>query len=145
MQRGVLWKLSVMMFLEFFIWGAWLPPSFGLFGDGGLGFTQDVLRFNLPWGDSKVPVVLQQQDLLNFAFPISAIIAMFFANQFVDRHFSAERFLAFSHLVGGVAMLLFAAGWHGKCSNQGIPRHRTSGHILRVWPCIACFMFPRSR
>jgi hypothetical protein len=89
MQRGVLWKLSVMMFLEFFIWGAWLPPSFGFFGEGALNFTG--------W----------QQDLLNFAFPVSAIIAMFFANQFVDRNFSAERFLAFSHLVGGLAMLGF--------------------------------------
>ena len=75
-------KLSVMMFLEFFIWGAWLPPSFGYFDQGALGFT---------WW---------QQDLLNFAFPISAILAMFLANQFVDRNFAAERFLAFSHLVG---------------------------------------------
>jgi hypothetical protein len=82
-------KLSVMMFLEFFIWGAWLPPSFGYFGEGALGFN---------WW---------QQDLLNFAFPVSAILAMFLGNQFVDRNFSAERFLAFSHLIGGIAMLGF--------------------------------------
>lgn len=82
-------KLSVMMFLQFFIWGAWLPPSFGFFGDGGLGFTG------------------MQQFGLNIAFPISAIVAMFFANQFVDRNFAAERFLAFSHLIGGLAMLGF--------------------------------------
>ena len=30
---------------------------------------------------------------------------MFFSNQFADRNFAAEKFLAFSHLVGGVAML----------------------------------------
>lgn len=89
MQRSVLIKLSVMMFLEFFIWGAWLPPSFGFFGAGALGFT--------PW----------EQFGLNIAFPISAIIGMFFANQFVDRNFAAERFLAFSHLVGGLALLGF--------------------------------------
>jgi len=41
------------------------------------------------------------------AFPISAILAMFFANQFADRNFAAEKFLAFSHLVGGVALLAF--------------------------------------
>jgi MFS family permease len=82
-------RLSVMMFLEFFIWGAWLPPSFGYFGEGGLGFTG--------W----------QQDMLNFAFPISAILAMFLGNQFVDRNFAAERFMAFSHLIGGLAMLGF--------------------------------------
>lgn len=84
-------KLSVMMFLQFFIWGAWLPPSFGFFGGGSLNF--------LWW----------QQDLLNFSFPVAAIFAMFLGNQFVDRNFSAERFLAFSHLVGGIAMLGFGA------------------------------------
>ncbi|MFO0897719.1 MAG: MFS transporter [Pirellulales bacterium] len=82
-------KLSLMMFLQFFIWGAWLPPSFGYFGDGALAFA--------PW----------QQMLLNTCFPVAAIAAMFFANQFVDRNFAAERFLAFSQLIGGVAMLGF--------------------------------------
>jgi len=92
MQRTPMFRLSVMMFLEFFIWGAWLPPSFGYFGEGGLGFSET-------W-----------QDLgLTLAFPISAIIAMFFGNQFVDRNFAAEKFLAFSHLVGGLAMLGFGA------------------------------------
>jgi hypothetical protein len=91
---GIRFKLSVMMFLEFFIWGAWLPPSFGFFDKGALNFE---------WW---------QQDLLNFAFPISAILAMFFANQFVDRNFAAERFLAASHLIGGLAILGFgAAAW----------------------------------
>lgn len=89
MQRSPIARLSVMMFLEFFIWGAWLPPSFGYFGAGALGFDE--------W----------QQFGLNIAFPVSAIIAMFFGNQFVDRNFAAEKFLAFSHFVGGLAMLGF--------------------------------------
>jgi len=89
MQRSPIARLSVMMFLEFFIWGAWLPPSFGYFGTGALGFDE--------W----------QQFGLNIAFPVSAIIAMFFGNQFVDRNFAAEKFLAFSHFVGGLAMLGF--------------------------------------
>lgn len=89
MQRSVIARLSVMMFLEFFIWGAWLPPSFGYFGNGALGFSE--------W----------QQFGLNIAFPVSAIIAMFFGNQFVDRNFAAEKFLAFSHLIGGLAILGF--------------------------------------
>src|SRR5262249_43473033 len=38
-------------------------------------------------------------------FPIAAIVGMFFSNQFADRNFAAERFLAASHLVGGVAMV----------------------------------------
>lgn len=74
-----------MMFLEFFIWGAWLPLIFSYLP--GLGFT-----------------TTQQSWILN-AFPIASIIGMFFSNQFADRNFSAERFLAFSHLVGGLAIL----------------------------------------
>ena len=89
MQPSVRLKLYAMMFLEFFIWGAWLPPSFGFFGAGGLGFNE--------W----------ERFGLNIAFPVSAVLAMFFGNQFVDRNFAAERFLAFSHLIGGLSMLGF--------------------------------------
>ena len=46
-----------------------------------------------------------QQSLILNAFPVAAIIGMFFSNQFADRNFAAEKFLAFSHLVGGLAML----------------------------------------
>src|SRR5438874_109525 len=90
-MNSLRFNLSVMMFLQFFIWGAWLPLSFDYFDKGALNFES--------W----------QQDWLNFAFPISAIIAMFFANQFVDRNFAAERFLAASHLIGGLAILGFGA------------------------------------
>ena len=78
-------RLFIMMVLEFFIWGAWLPLIFGYLPS--LGFTPG-----------------QQSWILN-AFPIAAIVGMFFSNQFADRNFSAERFLAFSHLIGGLAML----------------------------------------
>ncbi|HTN76787.1 MAG TPA: MFS transporter [Pirellulaceae bacterium] len=102
-MNGIRWKLSVMMFLEFFIWGAWLPLSFSYFGATGLNFEG--------W----------QQDLLNFAFPVAAILAMFFANQFVDRNFAAERFLAVSQLIGGLAMLGFGyLAWsHFSSGNEG--------------------------
>lgn len=104
MQRTVFLKLCVMMFLEFFIWGAWLPPSFGYFGEDGLKFND--------W----------QQFGLNIGFPISAIIAMFFANQFVDRNFSAERYLAVSHLIGGLAMIGFGAlSWQAFQGNTESP------------------------
>ena len=78
-------KLFVMMALEFFIWGAWLPLIFGYLPS--LGFSPG-----------------EQAWILN-AFPIAAIVGMFFSNQFCDRNFAAEKFLAFSHLIGGLAML----------------------------------------
>ena len=78
-------KLFVMMVLEFFIWGAWLPLIFTYLPS--LGFSAG-----------------EQAWILN-AFPIAAIVGMFFSNQFCDRNFAAEKFLAFSHLIGGVAMI----------------------------------------
>jgi len=88
MRNPIRFKLFVMMALEFFIWGAWLPLIFAYLPS--LGFTP-----------------AQQSWILN-AFPIAAIVGMFFSNQFADRNFSAEKFLAFSHLVGGLAMLSLA-------------------------------------
>ena len=60
------------------------------------------------------------------AFPIAAIVGMFFSNQFADRNFSAERFLALSHLIGGVAILGLAfikapAPVAGLAAGQGNP------------------------
>ncbi len=78
-------RLFIMMVLEFFIWGAWLPLIFGYLPS--VGFTP-----------------AQQSWILN-TFPIAAIVGMFFSNQFCDRKFSAEKVLSFSHFVGGVAML----------------------------------------
>jgi len=82
---GIRWKLFLMMVLQFFIWGAWLPLIFAYLP--GINFT--------PW----------QTSLILNAFPIAAIVGMFFSNQFADRNFAAEKFLAFSHFVGGLAIL----------------------------------------
>ena len=78
-------KLFLMMVLEFFIWGAWLPLIFGYLPS--LHFTPE-----------------QQSWVLN-AFPIAAIVGMFFSNQFADRNFAAEKFLSVSHLISGLAMI----------------------------------------
>ncbi len=85
MNNSIRYKLFLMMVLEFFIWGAWLPLIFSYLPS--LGFS-----------------TLQQSLILN-AFPVAAIIGMFFSNQFADRHFAAEKFLAFSQLVGGLALI----------------------------------------
>src|SRR5215510_13339717 len=88
MNTSIRFKLFLMMVLEFFIWGAWLPLIFGYLPS---------LKFS----------TTEQSWILN-AFPISAIVGMFFSNQYADRHFAAEKFLAFSHLIGGLAVLSLA-------------------------------------
>jgi len=84
MNVSIRFKLFVMMVLEFFIWGAWLPLIFGYLP--ALHFTPG------------------EQSLILNAFPFAAIVGMFFSNQFVDRNFAAEKFLAFSQCVGGLAL-----------------------------------------
>jgi MFS family permease len=85
MKSSVRNRLFVMMVLEFFVWGAWLPLVWGYMG--GLGFSPTEIA------------------LVGSTFAIAAVVAIFFGNQFADRNFAAERFLGFSHLVGGLAML----------------------------------------
>jgi nucleoside transporter len=85
-RTGLRLKLSVMMFLQFFIWGAWFELGFDYIPK--LGFNND-------W----------QLPLIYGAFNVGALVALFFSTQFADRKFAAERFLAFSHLIGGLAML----------------------------------------
>ena len=75
-----------MMFLQFFIWGAWFE----------LGFDYiPKLGFNGEW----------QLPLIFGAFNVGALVALFFSTQFADRRFAAEKFLSFSHLIGGAAIL----------------------------------------
>ncbi|HPN05459.1 MAG TPA: MFS transporter [Hyphomonadaceae bacterium] len=78
-------RLFVMMLLQLAIWGAYMPKLFPYMGQ--LGFE--------PW----------QQSLVGSAWGIAAILGIFFSNQFADRNFSAERFLAGSNVIGGVALL----------------------------------------
>ena len=85
MNNSNRFKLFLMMVLEIAIWGAWFPLIFGYLPS--MGFSAS-----------------QQSWILN-TFPIAAIVGMFFSNQFADRNFAAEKFLAASHVIGGLAMI----------------------------------------
>jgi nucleoside transporter len=80
-------KLSAMMFLELAIYGSWLPLLGLYIGNEYLKFTDD------------------QQGWVFNAFAIASITGMFFGGQLADRYFAQERFLGFSHLIGGLAMI----------------------------------------
>src|SRR5579872_3529933 len=78
-------KLSLMMFLQIFIWGAWFELGFDYIPS--LGFTDG------------------QKTWIFGAFNIGALVALFFSTQFADRNFAAEKFLCLSHVIGGAAIL----------------------------------------
>jgi nucleoside transporter len=87
MNSAIRYKLILMMFLEYLIWGAWFPLLNNYIGPKYLNFD---------W---------LQGALVNDAFAIMSLTAIFFGGQLADRYFSQEKFLAFSLLVSGVALL----------------------------------------
>src|SRR5690606_6939443 len=78
-------KLSFMMFLEFFIWGAWFV-TLGTF-----------LGSNLNAGGAQVAAAFSTQSF-------GAIIAPFIIGLIADRYFNAERILGVLHLIGAFLM-----------------------------------------
>jgi len=74
-------RLSFMMFLQFAIWGAWLPILYP-FLLGHVGYTLD------------------QVGMILAAGAVGAILGPFIAGQVADRYFSTEKFLGISHLIG---------------------------------------------
>jgi nucleoside transporter len=76
-------RLSVMMFLQYAIWGAWLPILYP-FLMGHRGFDLDQTGFCLMAG------------------AVGALFGPFLAGQLADRSFATEKLLAASHAVGAI-------------------------------------------
>lgn len=82
-------QLSIMMFLEFFIWGGWFV-TLGTFLGNNLSATgaETAMAYSTQsWG---------------------AIIAPFIIGLIADRFFNAERILGFLHIVGAILMYLMS-------------------------------------
>ena len=89
MTSGIYARLSVMMFLEFFIWGAWFV-TMATYLTSGLGFSD---------GDNALAYATQSWG---------AIIAPFIIGLIADKYVNAERLLGVLHLVGAALMYLLA-------------------------------------
>ena len=79
-------RLCAMFFLEYLIKGAWFP-LLGLYMGGRY------LKFSA-----------NEQAWVFSAFAIASVTGMFFGGQLADRRVAPERFMAASHLVGGLAI-----------------------------------------
>lgn len=88
-------RLSVMMFLQYAVWGVWLPFMANYLGSpidkGGLGFSGG----QIGW-------------ILGLAGSIGAVAAPFIAGQIADRYLNAERALALLLLLGGIVKIVLA-------------------------------------
>ena len=87
MTAGVRLKLSVLMFLQFFVWGAW-SVTLGTWLGQTLGFSGE------------------QIGLVAGTTALAAMISPFFVGMVADRFVATERMLALLHGVGG--LILFA-------------------------------------
>ncbi len=109
-------RLSVMMFLQFFIWGAWYvtAPRFL----SGIGFQGSDFGWTYSVG------------------PIAGIISPFFVGMIADRFFSTERVLAAMHLVGGGLMLGATTLMNGSYSPSLI-NLLFFGYMLTYYPTLS--------
>lgn len=86
MQSLVGPRLSLMMFLQFFIWGVWWVPLAMYMGTDRVGMEGLIF-------------------LAYLSQPIAAMISPFFLGLIADRFFPSEKVLAALHLLGGLLLL----------------------------------------
>jgi nucleoside transporter len=113
MKKSIYLRLSGMMFLEFFVWGAWYVTVGNYMSRIGMS------------------------DLVYWAYavgPIGAIISPFFLGMVADRFFSTEKVLAALHLAGGVAM--FFAPMAAESGDAGLFIFLLLVHMLCYMPTV---------
>jgi nucleoside transporter len=88
MDAKTYWRLSLMMFLQFFVWGAWFVTLGTHLSE--IGFTGSQIGYTY---------------LMN---NIAAIISPFFVGMIADRFFASQKVMGALHLLGGL-ILYFSA------------------------------------
>jgi nucleoside transporter len=88
MDAKTYWRLSIMMFLQFFVWGSWAVTLGTHLND--IGFTGSDIS---------------NAYLMN---NIAAIVSPFFIGMIADRFFASQKIMGILHLLGGVILYMTA-------------------------------------
>lgn len=113
-------RLSVMMFLQFFIWGAWYVAMYGFLDENGMTQAGDGGSF-----DAAAYTVA----------PIAAILAPLTIGLIADRFMNTEKVLALLNLVG--AVLLWIAP---SLAEAGAPGSLVDQFTHPMILCLLCYM-----
>ena len=87
MSLGVKMRLSLMMFLQYYVWGIWLPMLGQHLGKNDLNLDQVAIGW------------------IFTVYGFGAIVGPFILGELADRYFSTERLLAVSHFIGGILLI----------------------------------------
>jgi len=82
-------RLGVMLFLQYAIWGSWMPVL-SAFLQNNLGFTA------------------VETGIIYSLLPLATIVSPFIGGQFADRWFPTQRVIAVLQLAGGVLLIAMA-------------------------------------
>lgn len=109
--------LAAMMFLQFFVWGAWYVSMTGWINAQGLsGLT--ALAYSV--------------------CPIAAIVSPLFLGMVADRYFPSQRVLGVLHLFGGAFMI--ALPWVVAMASPETPKNFFHPFILMLLGAALCYM-----
>jgi nucleoside transporter len=87
MSLGVRIRLSVMMFLQYYVWGIWLPMLGQHLGKNDLNLDVHAIGW------------------IFTVYGFGAIFGPFVLGELADRHFATEKIMAAAHLVGGFLLI----------------------------------------
>lgn len=111
-------QLSVMMFLEFFVWGSWYVTAGGYLQT--IGFNAGDLANTYSVG------------------PIAGLLTPLIVGFVADRFFSAQKVLGILHLVGGLTLLAAVSVMRGESPSPSIINWGFFlGYMLTYYPTLA--------
>ena len=98
-SKNIMVRLSIMLFLQFWIWGAWF--------------------ISIPKYAGSIKNMGESIYYCYGAIPLAAMIAPFFLGLVADRFFNTEKILALLFLIAGISMILlpYVGGLSGEVTN----------------------------
>jgi nucleoside transporter len=110
-------QLSIMMLIQFFIWGAWYVTAPNYLGT--IGFAAEDFGWTYAVG------------------PFAGMISPFFVGMIADRFFAAQRVLAAMHILGGLIMLGATTLMQAQTPSPDLINLVLFGYTLTFFPTLA--------